>query len=151
LDLDPIRGDHARVKRAQPGKALELSRSVGAALEHLERGPGRERRERAKLHAADLAIDGGVCGVLAHVLDHRRAAGAQHAVALGATDARIPARDGTLHLGALEPPASCFRRRLHSDRLLWSLTLLGVSSGTIHLTLLELQPPLCRLEENRRN
>src|SRR6266550_6656613 len=43
LELDPMGGDHAGVKRALRGQALELSRSVGAALEHLERGPGRER------------------------------------------------------------------------------------------------------------
>jgi hypothetical protein len=53
-------------------EALELSRRVGSALEHLERPFGHECAQRAKLHLLHLLLDGGVSCVAAHVLDHSR-------------------------------------------------------------------------------
>src|SRR2546427_4229619 len=67
-------------------------------------------------------------------------------LALRATDAGVPPGDRSLHLGAVEPPASRFGH-LHLISPL-HLTLLGVWCGTIHLTPLGTQAPLQRLEEN---
>src|SRR5258706_14124347 len=72
LKADPFGSDGAGLERTLRGEALEPCRRVGATLEHLERPLRREGAHPAQVHPLDLALDGGMRWVAAHVLDHGR-------------------------------------------------------------------------------
>src|SRR5712692_2246110 len=88
FEADPFGPDLTRPERTRSREAFELRRCVGAALEHLERRPGREGAEAPKLHTVDLVVDVGVRCVPAHVLDHGGPARAKDPVHLGKRAAR---------------------------------------------------------------
>src|SRR5438067_3473566 len=83
LEADPSHRDLGRLERAFRNQAFELGRRIRAAAQHLQRRLGREGAECSELHRPDLAVDVGVGGIPAHVLDHRDAATAQDPMHLG--------------------------------------------------------------------
>src|SRR6266550_7522236 len=89
LQADPLGRDLTRPEGTVRGEAFELGRGIGAPLEHLESRLRRKRAEPSEIHSIDLALYVGVGRVPAHVLDHRRPAGAKDPVHLGERAARL--------------------------------------------------------------
>src|SRR6266567_2289886 len=83
LEADPRHRDLGRFERAFCNEAFELGRRIRAAAQHLQRRLGGEGADRPELHGLHLAVDVGVRGIPAHVLDHRRAAMAKDSMHFG--------------------------------------------------------------------
>jgi hypothetical protein len=82
--------DRARGEPALGDQPLELGRRIGAASEARQDAPRDETVHGADVLTPDLPVDIAGRGLLAHVLDHRQPARAEHAVQLVQSAHRSP-------------------------------------------------------------